>query len=365
MSAPTPYLSVVLPVFNEAENLGPLHKQIADAFAGWPKEYEIIFVDDSSSDESLEVLGRLEREDSHVRVISFRRNFGQTAAMAAGIDYARGELVAFLDADGQNDPADIPILVAKLEEGFDVVSGFRENRQDPYLTRILPSKIANWMIRWVTGVHLRDYGCSLKVYRLELLRRFHLYGEMHRFIPAHCAWVGARMAELPVRHHPRTRGESKYGLTRTLKVVLDLCTVKFLGGYSTKPIYVFGTAAGVCAALSVLMLAFVVARQIMVPEASWISPLILGGLFMAGAALQILLMGLLAEIIVRIYHEAQKQPIYHVDAKSEASQVSAVGEEDSAGDSERERVEVPASVTRTSTRPRTPGFGAPSRRKTS
>ena len=365
MSAPTPYLSLVLPVYNEAENLGPLHKQIADAFAGWPKDYEIIFVDDSSSDESLKVLRTLERDDPHVRVISFRRNFGQTAAMAAGIDHARGELVAFLDADGQNDPADIPILVAKLEEGFDVVSGYRENRQDPYLTRILPSKIANWMIRSVTGVHLQDYGCSLKVYRRELLQRFHLYGEMHRFIPAHCAWVGARMAELPVRHHPRTRGESKYGLTRTLKVVLDLCTVKFLGGYSTKPIYVFGMAAGVCAALSGLMLAFVIARKIMVPEASWVSPLILGGLFMAGAALQILLMGLLAEIVVRIYHEAQKQPIYHVDLiseRDEREQISPAREREAISEYEDSE---PASVTRTSARPASPGAGGAIRRKTS
>jgi glycosyltransferase involved in cell wall biosynthesis len=307
-----PYISVVLPVYNEEESLPDLHESITKVLSEWGRDYEILYVDDGSRDRSLEVLKSFEEADARVRIFSFRRNFGQTAAMAAGIDAAAGSLIAFLDADGQNDPSDIPALAAKIEEGYDLVSGYREHRQDPFLTRILPSKIANFIIRWATGVHLRDYGCSLKVYRAELLKSFHLYGEMHRFIPAHCAWIGARMTELPAKHHPRTAGVSKYGLTRTLKVVLDLATVKFLGSYSTKPIYVFGSASLASALAAVAMAVFVIARKLMDPTADWISPLILGAIFMAGVAVQTFLMGLLAEIMIRIYHESQKLPIYHL-----------------------------------------------------
>lgn len=307
-----PYLSIVLPVYNEEESLDALHTSILDALNPWGKDFEVIYVDDGSKDKSLEMLEALAEADKRVRVFTFRRNFGQTAAMAAGIDAAKGELIAFLDADGQNDPTDIPKLVAKAEEGFDLVSGYRERRQDPFFTRILPSRIANFIIRKVTGVHLRDYGCSLKVYRADLLKSFHLYGEMHRFIPAHCSWIGARMTELPVKHHPRLAGTSKYGLARTFKVVLDLATVKFLGSYSTKPIYVFGSAAVLCAVISVLLFLFVCLRMVFVEGAEWISPMILGSLFMGGIAIQTFLMGLLAEIIIRVYHESQKLPIYHL-----------------------------------------------------
>jgi glycosyltransferase involved in cell wall biosynthesis len=315
-------LSVVLPVYNEEDNLKILHKSITDSLAVWGRNYEILYVDDGSVDKSLEVLQSLEAADAHVRVFTFRRNFGQTAAMAAGIEAANGKMIAFLDSDGQNDPSDIPKLVAKLEEGYDLVSGYRERRQDPFLTRILPSKIANFIIRKATGVHLQDYGCSLKVYRAELLKSFHLYGEMHRFIPAHCAWIGARMTELPVKHHPRIAGVSKYGLMRTLKVVLDLGTVKFLGSYATKPIYVFGSVSLVCGFVAFALAAFVIVRKIMDSEADWMSPMILGSLFMASSAVQIFLMGLLAEIMIRIYHESQKLPIYHLRTPEESTEAT-------------------------------------------
>lgn len=318
-----PYLSVVLPVYNEEESLDALHTSIVGALDPWGRSFEIIYVDDGSKDRSLEMLEKLADADKRIRVFTFRRNFGQTAAMAAGIDAADGKLIAFLDADGQNDPSDIPKLVAKAEEGYDLVSGYRERRQDPFLTRILPSRIANFIIRKVTGVHLRDYGCSLKVYRADLLKSFHLYGEMHRFIPAHCSWIGARMTELPVKHHPRLAGVSKYGLARTFKVVLDLATVKFLGSYSTKPIYVFGSAAVFCALVSVLLFAFVCLRMIFIEGAEWISPMILGSLFMGGIAIQTFLMGLLAEIIIRVYHESQKLPIYHLRQAAVAEEVAA------------------------------------------
>lgn len=321
-----PYLSVVLPVYNEEESLDALHSSILDALNPWSKDFEVIYVDDGSKDKSLEMLEALAQADKRVRVFTFRRNFGQTAAMAAGIDAAKGELIAFLDADGQNDPTDIPKLVAKAEEGFDLVSGYRERRQDPFFTRILPSRIANFIIRKVTGVHLRDYGCSLKVYRADLLKSFHLYGEMHRFIPAHCSWIGARMTELPVKHHPRLAGTSKYGLARTFKVVLDLATVKFLGSYSTKPIYVFGSAAVLCAVISVLLFLFVCLRMVFIEGAEWISPMILGSLFMGGIAIQTFLMGLLAEIIIRVYHESQKLPIYHLRQSTKVTEAAQTSE---------------------------------------
>lgn len=318
-----PYLSVVLPVYNEEESLNSLHSSIIAALEPWGRSFEILYVDDGSADRSLDILELLAAADKRVRVYTFRRNFGQTAAMAAGIDAALGHFIAFLDADGQNDPGDIPKLVAKAEEGYDLVSGYRERRQDPFLTRVLPSRVANFLIRKVTGVHLRDYGCSLKVYRADLLKSFHLYGEMHRFIPAHCSWIGARMTELPVKHHPRLAGVSKYGLGRTFKVILDLATVKFLGSYSTKPIYVFGSAAVFCGLVSLALFTFVCLRMVLVEGAEWISPMILGSLFMGGIAIQTFLMGLLAEIVIRVYHESQRLPIYHLRQTEPSEPVSA------------------------------------------
>ena len=309
----TVFLSVVVPVYNERENLPLLHQALQQALASCRRRWEIILVDDGSSDGSAEVLEQLAADDpAHVRVVFLRRNFGQTAAIAAGIDHAQGEVVVLMDADLQNDPADIPLLLAKLEEGYDVVSGWRKNRQDPLLTRVLPSHLANVLISWVTGVHLHDYGCTLKAYRREVLRDFRLYGEMHRFIPAYAASVGARIAEVVVRHHPRKFGRSKYGLTRTLKVVLDLFTVKFLLSFFYKPIYLFGGLGLMLIIPSSLLLAFLIVRRIFWQVALFTSPLFQLSLMFIILGFQSILMGLIAELLVRTYHEAQGKPTYTV-----------------------------------------------------
>ncbi|MCA1557145.1 MAG: glycosyltransferase family 2 protein, partial [Acidobacteria bacterium] len=236
-----PEISVFLPVYNEEPNLRPLHAKLDEALRALGRTAEIIYVDDGSTDGSLDILRGLARIDPRVRVVALRRNYGQTAAMAAGIDAAAGRVLIPMDADLQNDPADIIRLLNKLDEGYDVVSGWRKNRQDTLITRKIPSMIANRIISWIGGVPLHDYGCSLKAYRRESLEDVRLYGEMHRFIPIYASWAGARVTEIPVEHHPRTMGKSKYGLSRTLKVVLDLMTIKFMASYQTKPIYVFGT----------------------------------------------------------------------------------------------------------------------------
>ena len=241
------YLSLVIPVYNEEESLPLLFDAIHKALDSLPRTWEVILVDDGSSDQSLNVLKTLaEKDPEHIRVVAFRRNFGQTAAMAAGIDHASGEIIVLLDADLQNDPADIPMMLEKLDEGYDVVSGWRVKRKDTFITRTLPSRMANGLISRVTGVELHDYGCTLKVYRREVLTGFKLYGEMHRFIPVFAHSVGAKIIEVPVNHHPRRFGETKYGLNRTLKVLLDLFTVKFLLDYSAKPIYLFEIGRASC-----------------------------------------------------------------------------------------------------------------------
>src|SRR5882672_3325331 len=237
-----PELSVFLPVFNEEPNLRPLHAKLDQALKTLGRTAEIIYVDDGSTDGSLKVLRELAGLDNRVRVVALRRNYGQTAAMAAGIDAASGEVLIPMDADMQNDPADIARLLEKLDEGYEVVSGWRKNRQDKLITRKVPSMLANRLISWIGGVPLHDYGCSLKAYRRESLEDVHLYGEMHRFIPIYASWAGARVTEIPVTHHARTMGKTKYGLSRTLKVVFDLMTIKFLASYQTKPLYIFGTA---------------------------------------------------------------------------------------------------------------------------
>ncbi len=272
-----------------------------------------MLVDDGSRDRSPEILRALARQDpEHVRVVLLRRNFGQTAAIAAGIDHARGQVIVLLDADLQNDPADIPKLLAKLDEGYDVVSGWRKHRQDPFLTRVLPSRLANALISWVTGVHLHDYGCTLKAYRREVLREFRLYGEMHRFIPAYAAAVGARIAEVVVQHHPRRRGKSKYGLSRTLKVLLDLITVKFLLSYFHKPIYLFGGLGLAVSAVGSAMLLFVFVRRVVWRISALQSPFFQTGLMFMILGTQAILLGLIAELLVRTYHETQNKPTYVV-----------------------------------------------------
>ena len=304
-------LSVVIPVFNEEDNLQPLHESLTQALSDY--SYELVFVDDGSIDGSLVELIRLTEVDpKNTRVVELGRNHGQTAAIAAGIDYSDGEVVVLMDADRQNDPADIPMMLRKIDEGFDVVSGWRVDRKDPFLTRILPSRIANWLISKVTSVPLHDYGCTLKAYRREVLQGFRLYGEMHRFIPAYAGSVGARIVEVPVRHHPRRSGVAKYGLERTFKVILDLFTVKFLLSYADKPMYLFGGTGFAFFVSSFVLLAYLIARRLLYDEHLIRSPLLLmtGLLFLLG--FQSILMGLIAELLVRTYHESQAKPTYSV-----------------------------------------------------
>ena len=306
-------LSLVVPVYNEAENLPLLFDAIHQALDTLELTWELILVDDGSRDESLAVLnGLFAKDPAHVRLIVFRRNFGQTAAIAAGIDHATGEVVVLSDADLQNDPADIPMLLDKLDEGYDVVSGWRKDRKDTYLTRTLPSNAANWLISTVTGVHLHDYGCTLKAYRRDALTGFRLYGEMHRFIPVFAHAVGARITELPVHHHPRKYGKAKYGLERTLKVVLDLFTVKFLLDYSRKPIYLFGGAGLSLIVISVLALIALLVRRVFWGVPVLTSPFFLIAVMFVIMGFQSILMGLIAELQVRTYYESQDKPTYNI-----------------------------------------------------
>lgn len=307
----SPELSLFLPVLDEEENLRPMHAKISAALDALGKTAEVIFVDDGSTDKSLEILKEIASEDARVRVISLRRNYGQTAAMSAGIDAAKGEILIPMDADLQNDPADIKRLLDKLDEGFDVVSGWRKNRQDKLFSRKIPSQIANRIISWIGGVPLHDYGCSLKAYRRDVIQDVKLYGEMHRFIPIYASWAGARVTEIPVDHHARTMGKSKYGISRTVKVVFDLMTIKFMASYGTKPIYVFGTFGVIAFLLS--MIAGVWAVVLKLYGTSFIlTPLPVITVVMLAISMQFFLMGLLAELLVRTYHESQDKAIYTV-----------------------------------------------------
>lgn len=306
-------ISLVIPVYNEAESLPALHTAIHEALKDIQKAWEIIFVDDGSTDTSLEVLKALaERDPAHVRVVVLRRNFGQTAAIAAGIDNCTGEIIVLLDADLQNDPADIPMMLKKLDEGYDVVSGWRFNRQDTFITRTLPSRLANGLISWVTGVHLHDYGCTLKVYRREVLTGFRLYGEMHRFIPVYAHSVGAKILEVKVHHHPRKYGHTKYGLERTIKVLLDLFTVKFLVTYAKKPIYLFGGTGMLLILSSGTLMLYIFIRRALEHISVLGSPLFQLAVMFTILGFQSILMGFIAELLVRTYHEAQGKPTYTV-----------------------------------------------------
>ena len=307
-------LSIVIPVYNEAENLEQLHQAIHNALDCLTDvDWELILVDDGSKDDSQPLLENLQLADpARTRVIELRRNFGQTAAIAAGIDHSCGDVIVLMDADMQNDPADIPMMLEKIEQGYDVVSGWRVNRQDKFLTRVLPSRMANGMISLVTGVHLHDYGCTLKAYRREVLTGFRLYGEMHRFIPAYAHSVGAKMVEVQVQHHPRRFGKTKYGLTRTLKVILDLFTVKFLISYANKPIYLFGGAGLALMAGSALTLFYLIIRRLLIGTSVTRSPYLPIAIMFFILGFQSILMGLIAELLVRTYHEAQSKPTYTV-----------------------------------------------------
>lgn len=308
-------LSLITPVYNEEENLPLLYAAIQQVMKPIGKTWEVIFVDDGSRDKSLAVLETLVKQDpEHVRVVVFRRNFGQTAAITAGVDYAQGDTIILLDADMQNDPADIPLLLAKLDEGYDLVSGWRKDRQDNRFTRTIPSNLANGLISWVTGVHLHDYGCTLKAYRRGALEGFRLYGEMHRFIPVFAHSVGARITEIPVRHHPRRFGVAKYGLDRTVKVVLDLFTVKFLLDYSHKPMRLFGGMGVSLILVSVALLLYLFIRKVFFLVAVLSSPFFQISVMLLILGFQSILMGLIAEQLARTYHESQSKPTYTVRA---------------------------------------------------
>jgi glycosyltransferase involved in cell wall biosynthesis len=305
-------LSVVLPVYNEEENVKLQYEQIIKTVAPLKKKFEIVFVDDGSSDKSFEILSQIAKKDKRVKVVGFRRNFGQTAAMAAGIDYSQGEVIVFMDSDLQNEPADIKNLLAKIDEGYDVVSGWRYKRKDGMLLRKIPSKIANRLIAKVTGIPLHDLGCSLKAYRSEVLKQVKLYGEMHRFIPIHASWVGAKITEIPVGHHARQFGKSKYGIKRTFKVILDLITVKFLGSFATKPIYLYGGFGLLMIILSVFSGSATILMKYFMGYNMTGNPFLLFTVMFALLGFIMILMGLQSEMLIRIYHEAQDIRPYHV-----------------------------------------------------
>jgi len=303
-------VSVVVPIYNECQSLGSLCERIAAALSSW--RYEIVCVDDGSADGSAALLKQLARERGDLRAILLRRNYGQSAALAAGFRYARGGAIVSLDADLQNDPADIPQLVRKLADGYDLVSGWRQNRQDAAIARLLPSKVANWLIGQVTRVRLHDYGCSLKAYRADLVADLNLYGELHRFLPALAFIEGARIAELPVRHHPRRHGRSKYGLGRTFRVLMDLLTVWFMQQFLTRPMHVFGLLGLLSMTAGVAVGSYLTYVKYALGQDIGDRPLLLLVAILLLAGVQLFCFGLLAELLMRTYHESQDRPIYRV-----------------------------------------------------
>jgi len=316
-------LSVVIPIFNEAENLEALCREFTETLTAWGRPFEILLVDDGSQDGSFEILRRLQAADPRLRVIQFRRNFGQTAAFAAGFKYARGRLIATADGDLQNDPRDLPAMVARLEgKGvggsptdsgeFDIVCGWRKDRKDAFINRRLPSVLANRLISWATGVRLNDYGCSLKVFRAEVVKPLKLYGEMHRFLPALASEMGVRIAEQVVNHRARQFGRTKYGISRTIRVVLDLVTVKFLLSYSTRPLQMFGLLGVLMGGAGGLALAYLAYVKFFGQEAIGDRPLLMFGILLVFTGVQLLTIGLLAELQARTYHESQGKPVFAV-----------------------------------------------------
>jgi glycosyltransferase involved in cell wall biosynthesis len=307
-------ISITVPVFNERESLPLLLAALKGVLDRSPREWEVVFVNDGSSDGSDAVLDDLAKDDSRVKVVHFRRNCGQTAALMAGIDFASGDVIVPIDADLQNDPEDIPRLLEKLDEGFDVCSGWRQDRQDQAIRRNLPSRIANRLISWVSGVQLHDYGCSLKAYRRDVIKGVKLYGEMHRFVPIYASWNGARVAEIPVRHHARKFGESKYGLDRIVKVLLDLLVVSFLDRYARKPIYIFGGIGALCLVLGLVAGIWALVLKFFFDTTLVQTPLPLMVVMMGITGVMCILMGLLAELVTRTWHESQSKSTYLVKA---------------------------------------------------
>ncbi|HID53697.1 MAG TPA: glycosyltransferase [Anaerolineae bacterium] len=315
-------LTIVVPVYNEVENVRPLLDEITQALTPENLDYEVLFVDDGSNDGSFAALQQLAAEDNRIVVVKFRRNHGQTAAFAAGFDYAQGKQIVTIDADRQNDPADIPRMIAKLEEGYDVVNGWRQNRQDAFLVRKVPSFIANRLIARASNVQLHDRGCSLRIFRAEVTRELRLYGEMHRFIPEMVNNAGFTMAEVPVNHRPRVAGESKYGISRTFRVIVDLMTVVFLRNYGDRPMHLFGMLGLIMGGLGGLTLFYLLLVKIGAGvSGGWAGfqaeeigsrPLLSLGIMLVVLGVQFLVMGLIAELIVRVYYEAQNKPVYHI-----------------------------------------------------
>ena len=306
-------LSIIIPLYNEEDNIEPLYAKLDAVLGSLGHPYEVILVNDGSTDETRSRIDAVAVRDERVRVVHLRRNFGQTPAMMAGIDAARGDILIPMDGDLQNDPVDIPRLLAKLDEGFDVVSGWRKDRKDNPIKRNLPSRMANALISFISGVRPHDYGCSLKAYRRDIIKGVKLYGEMHRFIPIHAAWQGARVTEVSVTHHPRIHGASKYGIERTLKVILDLMTVKFLDKYAQKPMYLFGGFGLGSIALSMLFFVFMLYCKIFLNKSFIETPLPLAVVMFMLIGIIAVFMGLIAEILMRTYHESQDKPTYIVD----------------------------------------------------
>ena len=303
-------LSVVVPLYDEAPNLEQLYRELTETLAGSGQDYELIFVDDGSTDATFDVLARFQSADTRVRVIRFRRNFGQTAAFSAGFAQAHGRVIVTMDGDLQNDPRDIPALLSRLEQGHDIVCGWRRQRHDAWLTRRLPSMVANWIISRATGVRLHDYGCSLKAFRAEVVKPLKLYGEMHRFIPALASEVGVQVDEMVVNHRPRNHGRSKYGLSRTVRVILDLMTVKFLLSYSTRPLQMFGLMGLSMGGLGVAITGWLAYVRLFGNQPIGGRPLLLFGILLIFTGVQLGTLGLLAEMQARTYHESQNKPTY-------------------------------------------------------
>ncbi len=308
-------ISIVVPAYNEEESIPALYRKLKEVLDELNEDYEIIIVDDGSTDRTPEILEEIAEKDKRVKVIRFRRNYGQTAAMYAGFEHASGDVIITMDADLQNDPEDIPKLLQKVEEGYDIVSGWRKDRKDPFLSRKLPSRIANWIISKVTGVHLHDYGCTLKAYRRDIAKNYRLYGDMHRFLPALAKRFGARITEVPVKHHPRIYGSSKYGIGRTVRVILDIFLVKFLNEYITRPLYVFGGIGFGLLALGILFGLYLSLLKIFAGASIGHRPLLLLSVLLILSGIQLISTGVVAELIIRTYYESRDEKPYIIDKK--------------------------------------------------
>ena len=306
------YLSVVIPVYNEKQSLGHLYENLNAVLPTIGKSYEVILIDDGSRDGSFIELKKIHEKNNNYKIIRFRKNFGQTPAMSAGFDYARGEVIITLDADLQNDPLDIPLLLEKMEEGYDIVSGWRANRQDKTISRKLPSIIANWLIAKLTRVHIHDYGCTLKAYSRDVVKNVDLYGEMHRYIPAVASWMGISVAEVKVSHHSRKFGKSKYGISRTIRVILDIITIKYLLSYSQRPIQIFGLLGLFTGTVGFIITVYLIIMRLFFQMPLADRPLFTLSIFMIFIGVQLITMGILAELIMRTYHEASGKPTYAV-----------------------------------------------------